>query len=178
MPGPLAVALTLCLTVCFAWCGGVAAVRLRGARGPCSRRRYAAHVAMAATMLAMVWVTLPAVPAIALAALFGALAAWFVVEAGREERPVPRLASAHHALMAGVMALMLVAMAAGHGAGDGHSGHGAALGPAAQAVLLGALLLAPAAVAWWQSRHRDRWLEGVASMSMALGAAAMTVLHV
>lgn len=175
MPAPLAVA----LTACFAGCGGYALARLRAGRGPCARRRYASHLAMAVAMVAMVWTSPPAPVAYAAAAAFVALAAWFAVEGAREERAIARLASAHHALMAAVMGLMCAAMAptgAAPSAGHHHGGP-PTLDLAASGLLLGALLLAPAGVIWLESRHRDRWLEGAASLGMALGAAAMAVAH-
>ncbi|GAA1521214.1 DUF5134 domain-containing protein [Nocardioides humi] len=176
MPVPVAVVLTLC----FAGCGGYAASRLRSAGGPCTRRRYAAHLAMAVAMVVMAWATPPTPVAYAAGCAFVTLAAWFVWEGVREDRAVARLASLHHAVMAAVMAVMYAAMVApaGEAAGGHHQGTGGpALGLAASSLLVGALLLAPAGVVWLESRHRDRWLEGAAGLGMALGAAAMAVAH-
>ena len=173
---PVAVGLTLC----FAGCGGYALARLRSAGGPCARRRYVSHVVMAAAMIVMAWVPVPAVMAVAGAVVFAALAVVFVAEIPGSDRRGARWAAGHHALMAIVMALMFATMArpgAGATAGHHHGGAAAQLGPLAGMLLIGVLLLVPAGVLWLETRHRDRWFEGIASLGMALGATAMAVAH-
>jgi len=167
------------LTFCFAGCGGYALHRMRSAGGGCARRRFAAHVAMSVVMVAMAWMPLAASVWWVAGSAFAMAALWFVGEGLRDRRTSVRLSSLHHALMSAVMVVMSAAMVWPHEGSDGHR-HGAgapALGPAASSLLIGAVLLVPVGIAWLESRHRDRWLEGAASLGMALGATAMAVAH-
>lgn len=179
----MALPIALALTACFAVCGTYAATRLVGA-GASDRPRYQAHVAMAVAMLAMAWLEPPALLAALGAAGFGAVSVGFARAAFRAGSLPPL----HHAGMAAVMAAMWLSMALTHHEHDmahdhedtvgGHMAYehaAAALLP--PVLLVSAVALVVLGVAWWGKAHRSHWFEGLASLGMALGAAAMAVAH-
>lgn len=193
---------SLVLTGCFAGCAGYTVTRLR--RSDAERATYLSHLAMAVSMLLMIWADSPALAVIGVVGS-GAAAVWFAARAwGRIGHWATSL---HHGAMFAVMTVMWVAMvrhtdpeasamAHHHGAETREHRASAAdrwwddLATVDSLLLVAALALFVVAVLWWYAAYRDRRashrvegcrrdgaLEGLASLAMAGGAAAMAVAH-